>query len=465
MSSPPAQTAVTEQTVPYKVLTQGLVFQNSNELQWWHSTAPILSKLLLSSQYDIHQQYQFLIFFREHIIPVLGPVPRRAEGTDMLQHQWNGVHLTGLNLEFSYNLTHAMVRLAVEPVGALAGTDEDPFNTAAIWDFLQRLSTAPLTEKFDTRRFRQFAEALIASEEELGAAMAEEAEGPQRFLERVGPRRTQTLIAMDLNKSGKILGKGYLYPQIKSLITGVPIKRLFFDAIRASDPEGVLATQLANLEEYLDTRRPDASREAEEIAKGGLSLCLLGCDLVPPATSRVKLYGIDEQVDWENIEGIWTFNGRRTDPESLKGLELCRKLWDIMPLHEGFCPLGMDVFVGIGAETSAIRCPMMVHYNLAPGIEFPEPQVYLPTFGVRDVEVLDALTVFFESQGWTDMAKFYKANFVAAYPNEDLSTTRHICAWVSFAYKNESAYMSIYNHSFEPVGEEMNGTGSKVLEK
>jgi tryprostatin B synthase len=38
-------------------------------------------------------------------------------------------------------------------------------------------------------------------------------------------------------------------------------------------------------------------------------------------------------------------------------------------------------------------------------------------------------------------------------PDEDFEKAAHLCAYVSFAYKNGGAYVTLYNHSFNPVGD------------
>jgi tryptophan 4-dimethylallyltransferase len=55
----------------------------------------------------------------------------------------------------------------------------------------------------------------------------------------------------------------------------------------------------------------------------------------------------------------------------------------------------------------------MANYTLHPDQPMPEPQVYFTTFGMNDIKVADALTEFFQRQGWTEMAESYKKSLLS----------------------------------------------------
>lgn len=38
-------------------------------------------------------------------------------------------------------------------------------------------------------------------------------------------------------------------------------------------------------------------------------------------------------------------------------------------------------------------------------------------------------------------------------PGEDFDQAAHLCAYVSFSYKNGGAYVTLYNHSFNAVAD------------
>jgi hypothetical protein len=52
--------------------------------------------------------------------------------------------LAGLSLEFSNNLTLAIIRIGVDPVGLHAGAEDDHYNSAATWTYVESLARQSL---------------------------------------------------------------------------------------------------------------------------------------------------------------------------------------------------------------------------------------------------------------------------------------------------------------------------------
>ncbi|CAG8909343.1 unnamed protein product [Penicillium egyptiacum] len=449
---PPDQKPSPDSPFPYRALSEVLLFATKDEAQWWHSTAPILSRLLISSNYDLDAQYKYLSLYRELVLPALGAYPKKKEGSDVIEPHWKTcIVLTALPIEFSNNVTQAVIRIGVEPVGLFAGTSKNPFNTAAIEEYLEHVSRLDLGVDF--ARFRAFAEQLVITKEEEATLTA----NPTMFQ---SPWKTQTITAMDLQKSGKILLKAYFYPQLKSAVTGIPTQKLLIDAVRKVDHEQRrFGRQLASLEEYLASRQHGNRKKDENssIADEVFDSCsffpfFLACDLVDPAKSRVKFYAGERRVDLQTVEDIWTFSGQRTDPDAIAGLELLKQFWHCLPVREGFFPMPSE-HCELGKPAKGFEVPLMFHFNFDGKSPFPEPQLYICMFGVNSRDVMDGLTRFFEQIEWEEMAKHYKANFLANYPGEDLDEAAHLCAYISFSYKDGGAYVTLYNHSFNPVWE------------
>ncbi|KAK6820188.1 hypothetical protein RU639_007485 [Aspergillus parasiticus] len=447
----PSQNPAPERPIPYHELSKTMLFATKDEAQWWHSTAPILSRLLISSNYDIHVQYKYLSLYKELVLPALGPYATQKKGSDVIATRWrSGMVLTGLPIEFSYNITNAVVRVGVEPVGIDGGTEKNPYNTAAIWEYLEAISRLSLS--VDLTRFHEFAAELVLTPAEESFLISK----PHLFQ---SPWKTQTITAMDLQRSGDILLKGYFYPQMKSVVTGISTEKLLIDAIRKVDRAGRFDTQVTNLEQYMESRRkegaaiPGYSSTADEtFEKCSFFPYFLACDLVEPAKSRIKFYAGERHVDLSTVEDIWTFSGRRTDPDTLAGMDMLKRLWSFLPVREGLCPMPAD-FCELGKPAEGFQVPMMFHFNLDGLTPYPEPQMYICVFGINSRHVIDGLTEFMRSVGWKDMATHYKANFLGNYPAEDFDAAAHLCAYISFSYKNGGAYVTLYNHSFNPVWE------------
>jgi tryptophan 4-dimethylallyltransferase len=369
----------------YQTLSTILDFRNEDQKLWWHSTAPMFAQMLqVSGRYSHHAQYRFLGFYKKCIIPFLGVYP-----VDDTRERWMSI-LTryGTPFELSLNCSQSIVRFTYEPINSLTGTSEDPFNTHAIWDALSHL--IPL-QNINLEWFRKLKADLTLNAEESVTLSA--------TLVGDGQIRTQNKLAMDLNPDGTFVTKMYIYPALKALATGKSIHNLIFQSVRdlAKTTPSILPP-LSTLEDYLNSRSLRSNNTA--------SPRLMSCDLLKPTKSRIKIYVLERSVSWESVTDLWTLGGRRQGPSTLAGLELLHELWLLIQLPEahlaypgGFLPLDAAI---------KEQLPLMANFTLHHNDPIPEPQIYLTTFGMNDMTVIDALCAFFKRQGWEGMAESYK---------------------------------------------------------
>ncbi|EAW08391.1 putative dimethylallyl tryptophan synthase [Aspergillus clavatus NRRL 1] len=408
---------------PFQLLSKVLTFPNEDQRDWWHSTGPMLAKMLRDAGYDIHAQYVHLCVHHKCIVPYLGPYP--ANG----QERWMSVlSRFGLPYELSLNCSRSVVRFAFEPIGPLSGTEQDPFNAHVIWECLDML--ARLDPSIDLQWFTQFKEDLVLGDDEARFVR-------ERGLDR-GQVCTQNKLGLDLDGS-RFEVKMYMYPYLKSVATGVPIDQLMFDSVRKVDRGQKLAGPLSILEEYIKSHRNKT-----------LSTRLISCDLVDPSQSRIKIYVAEESVDWEHLEDIWTLGHRRRNPVAMRGLEQLRELWDLINIPEGPSHF-RDGYLNLGSEVDE-RLPLLANFTLSPKERYPAPQIYFHTFGMSDAAVADAVATFCARRGWTEMAESYKANLFSYYPDGDVNEMNYLQSLISFSYRNEKAYLSVYLHTFETGG-------------
>ncbi|PYH49498.1 dimethylallyl tryptophan synthase [Aspergillus saccharolyticus JOP 1030-1] len=421
------QHAPTQLPKPFYVLSQALNLSNEHHAKWWYSTAPMFAAMLAGADYDVHAQYKFLCLHREVIIPALGPYPETGQAM-----HWKS-HLTryGLPFELSFNYSNSRLRFAFEPLGPLTGTPEDPFNTRAIRPVLHDLQA--MVPGLDLAWFEHFTQALVVSDEDAHTLL----EKAHHQDHPIPVFKTQNKLAADLEPSGALVLKTYIYPRIKSLATGTPKETLMFDAITAADTEGRVSTPLAILKEFVAERAPTLLGH------------FLSCDLVQPADSRIKVYFMERQLSLASLEGIWTLNGRRNDPETLEGLDALRELWHLLPVTEGLCPLP-DCFYEPGTSPQE-QLPFIINFTLLPKSPLPEPQIYFPAFGHNDRAVAQGLATFFHRRGWGGMAQSYVSDLASYYPEVDWDTATHLQAWISFSYKRRKPYLSVYLHTFEAL--------------
>ena len=374
----------TEVRTPLQVLTRSFNFACEHEAKWWNSTAPMFAAMMEGNNYDVHAQYQFLCIHREFVIPALGPYP--TKGNPM--HWKSTLTRFGLPFELSLNFTKSLVRFAFEPLGPLTGTDQDPLNVKAIGPVLQQF--AKVLPNLDLEWFNHFVKHLVVTNEDIKVLRDNDIPIPVF--------KTQNKLAVDLGPNGDVLLKTYIYPRIKAMAANRPKEQLMFDAIRKADPGGRLAEPLSVLEEFMGSRST-------------LIAHFLSCDLVKPSESRIKLYCFELQLDFETISAIWTLDGRRTDPETLAGLEWLKDLWELLPIAKGRASLP-DCFYELG-DSPEEHLPFIINFALYPNKPLPEPQIYFSAFGKNDKQIADGLSTFFDRVGWSSLAKSYAPDLAA----------------------------------------------------
>ncbi|KAJ5612597.1 Aromatic prenyltransferase DMATS type [Penicillium lagena] len=375
------------QSLSYKILSNLLDFPNDDQNLWWHSTAPMFAEMLRMARYDLHQQYMILGLWKKAVIPFLGPYHTNS------RDRWLSI-LTryGTPFELSLNCSSNLVRYTFEPINASTGTAEDPFNTRAVWDSLGKF--LPLQKDIDLQSFKHYKADLTLSDNESERLFKNDLVGSEI--------KTQNKLAVDLQPEGGMVLKAYIYPALKSLATGRSIDDLMFQSVRSYCQQiPILLEPLHVLEEYVRSRGQNSTATTR----------LLSCDLLSPEKSRTKIYLLERMVSLESMENLWTMGGRRQDPSTLAGLRLIRELWDLIKLPtglltypNGYLPLG---------TTPNEQLPLMANYTLYPNETMPEPQVYFTTFGMNDMKIADALTEFFQQQGWTDIAESYKESLLS----------------------------------------------------
>ncbi|KHN97491.1 Aromatic prenyltransferase, DMATS type [Metarhizium album ARSEF 1941] len=375
-------------TSVYDTLSLIFDFPNDDQKLWWHSTAPMFEAILQTAGHGINAQYRHLGIYKKHVIPFLGVYPRNDK------KRWLSI-LTryGIPFELSLNCSNSVVRYTYEPINAASGTRGDPYNTLAIWESLQKL--VQIQAGVDLEWLKYF-------KRELTLDVLESAFLLDNGLARDGIK-TQNKLALDL-KGNQFALKVYIYPALKSLATGKSMHELIFGSVhKLSLQYSSIRAAFERLEGYVVSRNSRGGT-----GEGGvLQPRLLSCDLIDAAKSRIKIYLLERMVSLSAMEDLWTLGGQLADQSTMDGLALIRELWQLLRISPGlrsypkpYLPLG---------QMPDEQLPSMVNYTLHHDDPTPEPQVYFTVFGMRDVDVTDALTAFFERRGWTEMARKYKA--------------------------------------------------------
>nr|Q12594.1 RecName: Full=Tryptophan dimethylallyltransferase; AltName: Full=4-dimethylallyltryptophan synthase; Short=DMATS; AltName: Full=All-trans-hexaprenyl-diphosphate synthase; AltName: Full=L-tryptophan dimethylallyl transferase [Claviceps fusiformis]pir/JC4338/ tryptophan dimethylallyltransferase (EC 2.5.1.34) - ergot fungus [Claviceps purpurea]AAC18893.1 dimethylallyl-trans-transferase [Claviceps fusiformis]ABV57826.1 dimethylallyltryptophan synthase [Claviceps fusiformis]prf//2202167A Trp(dime len=423
-------------TAVYDTLSLLFDFPNQEQRLWWHSIAPMFAAMLDTAGHNVHDQYRHLGIFKKHIIPFLGVYP--AQG----KHTWPSV-LTryGIPFELSLNCLDSVVRYTFEPTTEHTGTGDDSYNAFAILECIQKL--VRIQPGIDMEWFSYFRNELVLNATESARLGRNDSVNQQ-------PIRTQNKLALDL-KGDRFALKVYLYPHLKSIATGVSSHDLIFNSVRKlSQKHTSIQPSFNVLCDYVASRNDPDSNAAEAeagVPASALRARLLSCDLVDPSKSRIKIYLLEQTVSLTAMEDLWTLGGRRTDSSTLNGLDMMRELWHLLQIPSGFMKYPeSDLKLG---EVPDEQLPSMVHYALHPDQPMPEPQVYFTVFGMSDAGITNALATFFSRHGWYEMAKKYRVFLEGSFPNHDFESLNYLHTYVSFSYRKNKPYLSVYLHSFE----------------
>jgi DMATS type aromatic prenyltransferase len=365
--------------LPWRVLGQALGFPNRDQELWWLHTAPFFNNLLIQCCYDVHLQYQYLCFYHRHILSVLGPFIRSGMEPDYL----SGFTPEGYGFELSVNhqASGSVLRLGCEPQSEFAGTEHDRLNQFMARELLGRL--ARLDANIDLRWFNHFDSHLSLTHVEANAAAP-----------HLVRHRWQTkVLAFDF-KDGGITPKAYFFLKAKSIVTGIPIAVLAFEAIEHLGKE--FEAGLSVLKRFLSpclVENPSETNASE--------ILLIALDCVAPSKSRLKLYVANTQLCLDSIRHFWTLGGHLHDPITVKGLAIAEKLWSILRSDETS-----------RSHTDVDRLPLVLNYELKCGGETVRPQLYLPLHGQNDDSVSDGLTDFFKYLKWEGLATRYKQELI-----------------------------------------------------
>ncbi|KAL5359464.1 aromatic prenyltransferase [Aspergillus floccosus] len=405
---------------PVECLGKYINFTSNSEEAWFNKTAPILERLLSSSGYSIDHQYQYLTFYYRVLVPALGPYPQTYSST---------ITGTGLPVEFSVNYQEhgdkTVVRIGFEPVTSLSGTARDPYNQRAPSSLLNRVANID-PKNFDDRLWHYFAHEHTVTPIERARLNGEAIQGSEL--------RTSMTFGFDL-KDGDVVVKGYSSPAKKVQATKKTLGDLMANSIRNLRSEMDCEEAFNTVHSYM-----------EEI-NGYNKFAFFSWDCVVPPLSRLKFYGLDNNITWAKAEEIWTLNGRVKTSTTVKALQRLRQLWDLLGIQEG--DTGYSGTFDRGEESGqATRAPMIWNYEMRPDSHVPQPKLYLPAYGENDLKIVTALSRFFDILGLSNLAKTYPDTVRSLFPQHDLSKTRRLLAWVSYAYSEDTGvYLSVYYHS------------------
>ncbi|KAI9034905.1 uncharacterized protein KD926_005037 [Aspergillus affinis] len=391
----------TTSPTPWDVIAKYGCFSNEYERQWWLDSGALIARYLQMCQYDLDQQYAYLLFLRQVVIPSLGPYPpvRRS----FLNEAKIGLELS-VNFESS---GHPIFRMTLDPSNADSGNLLDPFNIRAVERVVDKLAIIK-PKGFDRTLCHRFMDDFIISDIQTNKIYNETT---------IDERVASCMLAFDF-KEGEVGVKEYFWPQMASRAHGKSIHEMLRNAL--SRIEGQMSSSAAA--ELVMTYMEGSNNHLREIV-------FFAWDFVEVSKSRLKLYVWEKDISLTKVQELWTLGGKVKGPAIDQGFKLVEKLWTIMKMGERKPWL-----------------PFLFNYEISPGKEEPLPKVYFPIDDGNDLETALAIAEWFRVLGWNDRADSYVDQVRHLQPNRDLSKTSGLQTLVIFSFKATGPYTTIYYH-------------------
>ncbi|KAF9892727.1 hypothetical protein FE257_001129 [Aspergillus nanangensis] len=398
---------LSEQT-PFEVLSLSLRFENQEQQDWWQLTAPVLGQLMLHANYEVHQQYQYLVLFAHEIIPLLGPFPKNCRSTAQraldplefcrnFQQAGNNIRLMFLPQSYHHHLNR-----------------QDPFGRSLTRAVLAKLGQVSGIE-LDLQVYYQLASLLTLTKTE-----------EEKILQSTGwdnlshPFNVQNAVGMLLAKTGKVMLKIDWFLPVKSMATGTPAVKLAFDAFRKLDQgDHLILPALRPMEDYFRTIEMQPSSPSSPQT---MECVAMSCHLGGKASSRLKVYFKDSLLKFDRVADVWTLGGRLNHcPGIMEGLEILRSLWTILEIQEGYhypAAQKSDMMSrNPGSGSTSSTDPQFFdgqglgyNFEIRPGHPWPQPKIYFAPPCLTDSKTVDAMVMFFKTLGWEEEASRYKMN-------------------------------------------------------
>ncbi|KAJ5673621.1 dimethylallyl tryptophan synthase [Penicillium longicatenatum] len=360
-------------TSPIDVITQTLPLLDKHQAQWWKHAGPRWARFLEVARYGIHEQYQYLLFLHQHILPALGPY--QGQYKSMLTP-------AGMPLEFSLNFrgnsSESTARVAIEPISALSGTEEDPYSKATGIAFVDHLESLGIAG-FDTRIFDVISKAICPPNDQSNHPSLE------NFW------KTSYMLGFD-TAGGKVSTKAYAVLAAMHLTTLRSIEDIVNEPLTQIGQMMGCSDAVALTHQYL--------MESSSYAADSL----ISWDMTDPPKSRLKLYSYTSELVLGRVEGIWTLGGRlKNDPVVSKGLDLSVQLWEILGMKDR--PPSLH-----DTPESPENLPLQWNYEIQAGKPYPATKIYYPLVGMNDLDISKRISKFFNFLGWPERAQSYVSN-------------------------------------------------------
>ena len=254
---------------------------------WWRMTGPALAILMEQAGYDIHNQYQGLMFHFQYIVNRLGPPPR-VKGPPT---HWKSFMTDDyLPVEYSWNWSvegsSPKVRYSVEAIGNEAGTIQDRFNQKMTQDMINQLNKERpgINWQWFNKLSKTFHDGTTTYER-----------NPEDFLHS---DTSSTFMAFEVH-GGEIATKAYFIP-VKADQMGISRFSVLSEGIQSLECESIQFLAYDRLMDFVSNT--DEGRRLQVIG--------VAINCVKPVNSRLKIYLRSPQTTLNSAYAILSMHGQ-----------------------------------------------------------------------------------------------------------------------------------------------------------
>lgn len=330
-----------------------------DDVAFWESQClPSFSSLLTSSgSYTPEQAASHVQFFKDHVIPHIGPKPKSG-GAYLLAHTGSVIENS---INFSDKLKTPLIRFIFQPMG---------------------IEGIPEATNADMGWFHQTARTFCLSD-------AEKATLKEKVPELSAI--PQYLVGFDLEPDERRTFKAYFAPMYKHILHQADTDQLIYDLVRSLHKGETLIPALEKIEAF---RKEEPQRPVD----------CIGIDCIKPEEgARFKLYTRlpKDTNNWSFMKHQMTLNGRLTDETVLEGLEILKAIWHLLfDEPEG---LAEEDRSKVEMHTDGPHFGLLLSWELQPGKADPIPKLYVPLwkFAKSNKAIGENWTKVFQKWNWS----------------------------------------------------------------
>lgn len=401
---------------PFEVSSTWLRPLTEDARFWWHMSGSHLALLLHEAGYDVHSQYESLIFLIDNIVDFLGPRPT-VSGSPKSWKSFLTDDFTPIEYSWSWDTpnTSPRIRFCIEAIGLAAGTKMDPFNQEMTMEMIRRLR--PILPDADWNLFDHCRNGFCG---EVGGCVAGSRD--QRN------NSSSMFIGFEMYEK-RIAVKAYFIP-VKAERTGRSKLSVVSETIQGLEGLNFKSASYDHLFDFM-TNHAEGSR---------LEILGVAIDCVIPSKSRLKIYLRSPQTSLDSVHTIMSLGGK-LQPFSQATLQDFRKLWQLtLGLGENFSS-GSDLSLNT-SQTAGI----LYNFDIRAGKPLPEPKVYIPVkhYSPNDWVTLSGLTSYLNMKGQDHFVEGYKRALEGISSHRSLESESGLQTYISCAVHKKRLVLASY---------------------